>query len=582
MPRKSKNKEAMPDLSPENLEYVIYCRKSTDENSEHQKQSIPDQIRFCIEYAKNQGLRIAEKPAEFAEFETEIELNKEKNETDISNRRILEETRHLFIVKEQETWKIPYARKKWRKIIEMIKKGRIRWLLSYAPDRQARNLLEWGELINCVDERQVDLKYTNFHFEENASWKMMLGIWFVFSKQYSDKLSEDVTRWNKTKVWAWKAVGRYFPGYQINKEGFHEPHLINFPLMQEAFSKKLDGETDVKIADFLNANGYRRIIIKSDEELEMNAKNIYKLWIEPFYYGIFIHWSTVTDLNQYNPYFKPIITEEQYWVLKSRYDDKTRKGPNTETLDEDDEVRPFENGFLQTEDGHGLTFNLPNKKRFFDKIEKANNTWNTLSLKDVVEPHQIYYRCGNRNSEHYNIETSADKVDIAIVKKFKEFRVWPKEFSQYLEYSRTQLKEIEIHNQEKIASKNLEINRLKSEKTRYIDKHMGMKKDFEEERVYEARKTDFDAKIRILKGEIEDIDESDRNETIEIEAFMNILGNAAGYYKKATYVQKRRITKILFSNIIIYQSKRLHVAVKPWLEQLFSWMVDRAGLEPAT
>jgi hypothetical protein len=45
-----------------------------------------------------------------------------------------------------------------------------------------------------VDNGLIDLKYTNFHFENTASGKMMLGIWFVFSKQYSDKLSEDITR----------------------------------------------------------------------------------------------------------------------------------------------------------------------------------------------------------------------------------------------------------------------------------------------------------------------------------------------------------------------------------------------------
>ena len=49
-------------------------------------------------------------------------LEDRKYEADISNRRVFEETKHLFIVKEQETGKIPYARKKWRKIIEMIKK----------------------------------------------------------------------------------------------------------------------------------------------------------------------------------------------------------------------------------------------------------------------------------------------------------------------------------------------------------------------------------------------------------------------------------------------------------------------------
>jgi len=37
-----------------NIEYVIYCRKSTDESSDNQKQSIPDQIKTCIEYAKKE------------------------------------------------------------------------------------------------------------------------------------------------------------------------------------------------------------------------------------------------------------------------------------------------------------------------------------------------------------------------------------------------------------------------------------------------------------------------------------------------------------------------------------------------
>jgi DNA invertase Pin-like site-specific DNA recombinase len=76
----------------------------------------------------------------------------------------------------------------------MVKQNKIAGILSYSPDRQARNMMEGGELINCVDEGLVDLKYTNFHFENTASGKMMLGIWFVFSKQYSDKLSEDVSR----------------------------------------------------------------------------------------------------------------------------------------------------------------------------------------------------------------------------------------------------------------------------------------------------------------------------------------------------------------------------------------------------
>jgi hypothetical protein len=51
-------------------------------------------------------------------------------------------------------------------------------------------------LIDLIDKKEIDitLKYTNFQFEPNAAGKMMLGMRFVLSKQYSDKLSEDVHR----------------------------------------------------------------------------------------------------------------------------------------------------------------------------------------------------------------------------------------------------------------------------------------------------------------------------------------------------------------------------------------------------
>jgi len=85
------------------IDYVIYCRKSTDESSGMQVQSIPDQIKKCIEYAKNNGLKIKEKPQDFSDFETELDIKKEDTDTDIDSRRIYKETRNLFIIKEQKS-----------------------------------------------------------------------------------------------------------------------------------------------------------------------------------------------------------------------------------------------------------------------------------------------------------------------------------------------------------------------------------------------------------------------------------------------------------------------------------------------
>jgi hypothetical protein len=79
------------------IEYVIYCRKST-ESEEKQTQSIADQIQRCVEYAEANRLIIKQKPKDFS-FETGIDL--EKEDADIDNRAVYQKTRHLYIVKEQ-------------------------------------------------------------------------------------------------------------------------------------------------------------------------------------------------------------------------------------------------------------------------------------------------------------------------------------------------------------------------------------------------------------------------------------------------------------------------------------------------
>lgn len=69
---------------------------------------------------------------------------------------------------------------------------------------------------------------------------MMLGIWFVFSKQYSDKLSEDITRGKISSVEKGKSQGKYKYGYYRDEnDGLYKPHSEYFPLMKEAFQMKL-------------------------------------------------------------------------------------------------------------------------------------------------------------------------------------------------------------------------------------------------------------------------------------------------------------------------------------------------------
>jgi hypothetical protein len=72
----------------EEIEYVIYVRKSTEDTSgERQAQSIPDQIERCVKYAEDQNLILKMKPEHF-EFESEEEIKIEDNDKDLKSRRI--------------------------------------------------------------------------------------------------------------------------------------------------------------------------------------------------------------------------------------------------------------------------------------------------------------------------------------------------------------------------------------------------------------------------------------------------------------------------------------------------------------
>ena len=95
---------------------------------------------------------------------------------------------------------------------------------------------------------------------------------------------------------------------------------------------------------------------------------------------------------------------------------------------------------------------------------------------------------------------------------------------------------IEQTKKERIASKNLEIWRLKSKRTKYIKDNMSIKKDKEESKIYEDTKKDYDRKISILRNEISQLDEWERNDIVELEVFIDILNQTGDYYKRANYV----------------------------------------------
>ncbi len=563
------------------IEYVIYCRKSTDESSGQQTQSIPDQIKKCVDYARNNGLSIKLKPEDF-EFETEQDIFKEDSESDITNRQTFRDTRNLYIIKEQKSAKVPWLRPKWKRVISLIKQWKIKWLLSYSPDRQARNMFEWWELINCVDEGLIDLKYTNFHFENTASGKMMLGIWFVFSKQYSDKLSEDITRGKNSSVAKGKSQGKYkYWYYRDPEDWYYKCHPKYFPLMKEAFQMKLYMKaSDEYIANWLNAQWFlREGRIKEGKTIkkEINAKMLYQVWIDEFYYGFHLYGQSIIDMREVNDFYQPMISEDEHLVLREKYDNKMKKTLVRAWTHRYDEIWPITKWMIKSSDEYALTPYIACIHRFEKRLTELNKTNPNITLKDIIKPNQVRFKVSNKSSKNYQLEVTFNVIEKEIIKKLDRIKIDPKAYKEYIEFINIQLDTINQENKEKYGRLLLRLNRVKTTKKDFVKRNMGAFKNKEEEEIYNEEMEKYDKSVEFIQNEMNHLNTSERNSILEFQIFIEILQKASKYYKKADYVQKRKICDILFLNIIVNKQKRLTLVVKPWLESLFSSKIPLIG-----
>lgn len=255
------------------LRYVLYARKSTDD-PQRQIRSIPDQIFECKLLADRVGLNIV---------------------------RTLKETKSA---------KKPGQRPVFKQMLTDLKKGTYDSILSWNPDRLARNMKEGGEIIDMVDENViVDLKFVTHPFTKDANGKMLLGMAFVLSKQYSDDLSQKVTRGVRRSFAEGKSpVPKH--GYLRDDEGLYRPDGKNFGFIKKAWELRADGTSFDQIVKFLEDNGYQRLT-KKGRVIKISKQTLTDLFQDPFYYGTLMQNGESVDLfGIYS--FEPAITKELY------------------------------------------------------------------------------------------------------------------------------------------------------------------------------------------------------------------------------------------------------------------------------
>jgi hypothetical protein len=352
----------------------------------------------------------------------------------------------------------------------------------------------------------------------------MLGIWFVFSKQYSDKLSEDVRRGNKSAHSKGKATGVSKYGYIIDKmTGLHKPDPKNFDLMRKAFEMKIyEKKSDKQIIQWLKSKGFQR----ENNRNQLSETTINKVWKDPFYYGMFQRGQSVVDLREVSNLYKPMMTEDEYNILRERYSDKRKLETIKKKKSEYDCISPLPEGMLiMQEDGFKFTRYLPNKQRRETKLIKARQDNPKATYADIVKASQIYYGMKSRFAEKA-IDISFNRVEEAIIKKLNSLCIDENSYQAYVEYLTKELEKIETSKRKERETFNLQINKLTSQKNDFIKKTLGKELSDDEQKVYNEKLAEFNRDIEITNSEASKIVIEERNQVVEFEAMVNIIRKA--------------------------------------------------------
>ncbi|OHB22272.1 MAG: hypothetical protein A2913_01270, partial [Parcubacteria group bacterium RIFCSPLOWO2_01_FULL_40_65] len=184
---------------------------------------------------------------------------------------------------EAKTAKEP-GRMKFAEMLSLIEKGEADGILSWNPDRLARNSVDGGKVIHMIDRGLIKaLKFPTFWFEPTPQGLFMLQIAFGQSKYYVDALRENVTRGMRQKVrngvWPSKAP----LGYLNNpKTRGIDVHSEKAPKIKKLF--ELYATRNYNLREL--AEWCKRVNLKSNLERNIAISQVHKILQNVFYIGL--------------------------------------------------------------------------------------------------------------------------------------------------------------------------------------------------------------------------------------------------------------------------------------------------------
>lgn len=506
------------------LRYVLYTRKSTtDEGS--QIRSLGDQKKDCEKLASALGIKVV------ASFN------------------------------ESKSAKKPNQRPVFNQIIKDIEASKYDAILCWHPDRLCRNMLEGGQIINMLDEGILkDIRFHSHQFSNDANGKMLLGMLFVFSKQYSDDLSAKVTRGVEGNFNEGKSSGTPKWGYERDMDGLYRPNEF-FEMTKKAWLMRSNGDTNAVILEYLLENDYHRKTKlnkknKTVKKIFPTEKTLSLIFRDPFYYGVLIQADQTNDLRSiYN--FAPMVDEETFNKIQ--------------TL-----------GYARNKDVN------PKKRLEFKPLSRlvfcgvCNDTkWMVVGKNKPggSQHHVLTYRCDNPVCDRITKSVRAKYVFEAIYSLLEGLELTDEAYERYSKrievYTDSKIVEIKqdiaskrgslAHKKKELEELSLSLGKIDSNSRAFV---------INEQRIAVLAHESDEIEDKLVKLEVK-IDNPNKIKLSKDE-FLNLIKTAPDKIRAGSAIEKDRIARILFLNLRLDNEKALSVI---WREP-FASLVKAIEMSP--
>lgn len=125
-------------------------------------------------------------------------------------------------------------------------------------------------------------------------------------------MSESVTRGNKHITQKGEFLGKLKHGYLISQERRLYPDGQNFLAVKQAFEKRLEGQSQLDIMQWLNTTGYLvRRWQKDPKPYKWDKDSVHSLLRDPVYAGVLKYGNSLVDFTAIYD-FTPAISVEDF------------------------------------------------------------------------------------------------------------------------------------------------------------------------------------------------------------------------------------------------------------------------------